>query len=384
MFNSVLGSIDSGRSPARPKQLSQGQDRPPSKANSHKPNTSMTPSQSGNRAAPKTPLDLTRPPPSLLSIHPQKVKGGTRRVSTNVAPKASRVPTFDVPKAPESAYIRPPVSGVSSQPQNLKRKASSDVPMPIQQSNSINSQQSKPPAKGSYAALMANVKERQKAAASAPPPSVGMIKNATTRPKEKISRIERRRRLEEEATSAQNQQAKRQKTLSQETGKRVTEKGAIKKPIGRPQSEYKGTAKPPEATRKKDVPTYRGTAGLAGKKPPSSLGKSRSRSGGEDRYLDTDEEEDDFVASDEDDGGRNGRRYTYASESDEDGAGSEESDDMEAGAFEVEREERVAAREAKLDDEMELKAEMRLKREKDERRRRLEEMSRKAGGKKRH
>ena len=63
----------------------------------------------------------------------------------------------------------------------------------------------------------------------------------------------------------------------------------------------------------------------------------------------------------------------------EDEYGSEgESDDMEAGFSDVEQEESVAARAARKEDEEEAKLEAKLKTEKEERKKRLAEMARKA------
>lgn len=90
--------------------------------------------------------------------------------------------------------------------------------------------------------------------------------------------------------------------------------------------------------------------GTSASKPRLPPGVKKNRY---DEYLGTDEEED--------------------SEADlqEEGYNSDASSDMEAGAFDIDEEERAAMRAAKEDDARELAEENRLKREKEERRRRL-------------
>ena len=65
-------------------------------------------------------------------------------------------------------------------------------------------------------------------------------------------------------------------------------------------------------------------------------------------------------------------------EEDEYGSEGEDSDDMEAGFSDVEQEESAAARAARKEDEEEAKLEAKLKTEKEERKKRLAEMARRA------
>lgn len=90
-----------------------------------------------------------------------------------------------------------------------------------------------------------------------------------------------------------------------------------------------------------------GTSATKPRLPPSR------KQGRYDEYLGTDEEENSEV------------------DDDEGGYGSDASSDMEAGAFDIDEEERFATKAARDDDARELAEESRLKREKEERRKRL-------------
>lgn len=95
--------------------------------------------------------------------------------------------------------------------------------------------------------------------------------------------------------------------------------------------------------------------GQAAGKSRETQSRKRSRY---DEYLDTDEEEGSDMEG-------------YGDEEDQGDYGSDVSSDMEAGAFELDEEETQTLRAAKEDDARELALEQRLKREKEERRKRL-------------
>lgn len=84
-----------------------------------------------------------------------------------------------------------------------------------------------------------------------------------------------------------------------------------------------------------------------------------------DEYLGTDEEDDDSDLG------------SYGRDEEEEGYGSDVSSDMEAGAFELDEEEDKALRAAKMEDARELALENQLKKEKEERRKRLLAMANK-------
>jgi len=184
---------------------------------------------------------------------------------------------------------------------------------------------------------------------------VGMIKHQPTQ-REKISKVAERRRQEEEKA----------KVIKDKTTGRPT-------PNGRPQIKSRSAS----PAKKTDLPknpraprpplhappssSYKGTMG----KPPSRPSKPPlGRRQKYDDYLGTDEED----ASD-DMGG-------YGEDEPED-YGSDASSDMEAGAFDLDEEESRALRAAKEEDAKELALENQLKREKEERRKRLMAMANK-------
>jgi hypothetical protein len=197
--------------------------------------------------------------------------------------------------------------------------------------------QSKPPPKGSFAAIMAQAK----AAQSKAPVQAGILRHQAG-PKERLTKVERKRRMEEE----------RAKHKEARSGKKTAPEGpARNKPPRQRDTEgpsYKGTAKP---TQTPEPPAYRGTLGL-----PSQRGahdrRHQSRNGRQNEYLGTDEE---------DEGDYGGYDDYY----------SDASSDMEAGIDDVDREEAAALKFAKREDEEELRQEMAAKKEKLERQRKL-------------
>ncbi|EKV09368.1 Chromatin SPT2 [Penicillium digitatum] len=197
---------------------------------------------------------------------------------------------------------------------------------------------SKPPPKGSFAEIMAQAKAKQETV----PVGVGLLRHQAG-PKERLTKLERKRRMME--LQAKEKEAR----LGRKAGLGVAAKG--KPAVRQRDSEgpsYKGTAKPTQAS---EPPAYRGTAGL-----PSNRGGSdrrhQSRNSRQNEYLGTDEE---------DEGDLGGYDDYY----------SDASSDMEAGIDDVDREEAAALEFAKREDEKELRLEMAAKKEKLERQRKL-------------
>ena len=121
---------------------------------------------------------------------------------------------------------------------------------------------------------------------------------------------------------------------------------------------YKGTAKPkPQLPQ----PTYKGTMKPAASTAKPSTARDRDANPRRPRY-------DEYAATDEDD----------LDDIEEDEYGSDGSDDMEAGFTDVEQEETMAAKAARKEDEEEARLEVKLKSEKEERRRKLEQLAKKA------
>lgn len=172
--------------------------------------------------------------------------------------------------------------------------------------------------------------------------------------KEKVSKMAMKRRDEDE--KAKNAKGKSTKLNIDNNGriyKRST--SPAKKP-----NEAK-TIKPSRPPLAAPVSTYKGTMGQPGHRQPLSArsgGKDSRRSSKYDEYLGTDEEDevdDDEVEDDED--------------------MSDASSVMEAGAFDIDQEERLALKQAQEEDATEFALENKLKREKEERRKKLQALA---------
>ena len=303
-------------------------------------------------ASPATsgPSPPTKPAPAKSnSISPRPPLSGASDVPTATKRKIGDAfrTTSDKPRQPASKYAHS--SGLQGRKMPVKTSSQS-TPQSLPARVSMQASSASPakvPPKGSYAALMAEAKAAQEQKAKS---QVGQIMHQATA-KERLSKSERRKREEEE------------KALKAKLGKQSQHNSKVEKraQLGtktRPESSYKGTAKPaPPAS------SYKGTAGRPSQHRPSSdprhqAGKNFSRY---DEYLGTDEE-DEGVEIDADM---------------DDGYGSDASSDMEAGVLDVEEEESKALREARADDAKELALENKLRKEKEERRRRLEALAKK-------
>jgi hypothetical protein len=181
---------------------------------------------------------------------------------------------------------------------------------------------------------------------------VGMIMHQAAS-KEKVSKMAMRRREEDD-------KAKQGKGKTTKPG---VDNGRIRKrstsPAKKP-NEAK-TIKPPRPPLAAPASAYKGTMGQPAQKPPlgtSSRGKEGRRSSKYDEYLGTDEEDD--VDDDE---------------VEDEGDVSDASSEMEAGAFDIDEEERLALKKAKEDDARELALENKLKQEKEERRKKLQALA---------
>lgn len=214
--------------------------------------------------------------------------------------------------------------------------------------------------KGSYAAMLQRAKEAQQTKPAAPP-----VKHEPT----KILTKKERLALKAEASAAAKGKKPALNTrISQAKVKDA--KGDVKEKGKPAELGYQGTARP-----KKPVEIgYKGTAkpsvstgapaGKAGRVAPAKA-KPKPGQGRYDGYADwsdleemEDEEEEDYD--------------------------SEGSSDMEGGIWDVEQEEQLALKAAKVEDAEELARENAHKREKEERRRRLEAMSKAAAAKRRY
>jgi protein SPT2 len=223
----------------------------------------------------------------------------------------------------------------------------------------------KAPKKGSFAEIMARGKAAQSTLGQ-----VGKIQH------KKIEKMPSKR--EREAILAQ-----KGKTIQRGLDSNSKFRGSAQAQIRDGKNGMKGSGKPgngkasvePEKKVKKAAMATTGYAGTARPRPGASRPASRP-SGGASSSRDRDRFQ--YKGS--------SRRDAYASEEEDDDGIEEEEDyysdesDMEAAAFEVDEEEEMAARIARKEDAEALAEENRLKREKLEKRRRLEAMAKKAPG----
>ncbi|PWY73704.1 hypothetical protein BO70DRAFT_381651 [Aspergillus heteromorphus CBS 117.55] len=336
-LDSVLSSIETGK-PSRLPPTSVAPSPPVSsstaKAEVRRPipvsrdvATERKPLATGTKRKAEEPL--TRPAARPAPAAPARTTTTTTTTSRYV-PTATK-PRSNVPSRPTATTA---IKSRSSTPQKAPPMSSS-----------------KAPPKGSYADIIARAKAAQEKA----PTTVGMFKHQAA-PKEKISKVERKKRAIEAQTKEKD--ARSGKKPGTAPGATANVRSGDSKPAKKRDPEvpsYKGTARPTPSSGQSE---YRGTSGLPARKNPGdrhaqSRANRRSRM---DEYLGTDEEDEGEYADDYDD---------YYSES----------SDMEAGLDAMEREEADALAVARREDEEEWKAEEKAKQEKMERRKRLAELS---------
>jgi protein SPT2 len=204
-----------------------------------------------------------------------------------------------------------------------------------------------PPKKGSYAEILARANAAQAAVAK-----VGVIKHKSVegglRKKARLS--QRRESKDIPKQSAKTKVQIEKLPLSRKGGEREK---LVKDRAG--ESTYKGTSRV-----KPEMPAYKGTARPNNPSPT----KSASR-----RCENSDRNRSRSTSLNPKPG-----RYRYASEEDDEGEEDYESDvssDMEAAPFELEEEEHISLKTAKREDEEALREEMRLKKQKDEKKKML-------------
>ncbi|KIV90283.1 hypothetical protein PV10_07602 [Exophiala mesophila] len=199
-----------------------------------------------------------------------------------------------------------------------------------------------PPVKGSFADIMARAKLAQESKGQNN--KVGVIRHQASN-REKVSKLAERKRQEDEKAKASKEKS------HSRPGMTSKDKARSVSPTKRDASRAPKVARPPLHA---PASSYKGTMGQAASKSRQSQSRKRSRY---DEYLDTDEEE--------------GSDMEGYGDEDQGDYESDVSSDMEVGAFELDEEESQALRAAKEDDARELALEQRLKREKEERRKRL-------------
>lgn len=233
------------------------------------------------------------------------------------------------------------------------------VPSPVPVSSTSKSITAAPvtkppaPAKSGYLATLERAKAAQEAAKQ-----IGLIKH---KPVEKISRRERLQREAEAAAQSKATSGKngKQTPRSRSTSAAPTDpKGANaaerrRKPV---EVGYKGTMRPTAAPKE---PSYRGTMGGPGGVSRKALGSEKADTGryggssSKNRYEDYSDEEEDIEED------------VYESDL----------SDMEAGLDDLDEEELMSAKIARKEDEEALREENELKRQKLERKRKLQQMA---------
>ncbi|KAK6005078.1 hypothetical protein QM012_007857 [Aureobasidium pullulans] len=348
LLNSILSSIN-GDQPAPPRSQTLS-----TTARSNPPSRNPTPQQ----APPKRKAD-----DAASNSKPKVARTDTNtsrsEQNTSLAPPPSRSTTSS---PAQRALVPPPKaaipyrgSGPSAKVQTTT-KPSTTQSAPVRPSAvSTTSSTVSAPAKGGYLAVLEAAKQNAEAAKLA-----GQIKH---KPVEKLTKKDRQR-LVEEARAAQ-----KGKPLSKDAKAGLKARGKSAEPLvdaksGIPAKDkrkpvevaYKGTMR----SNAPAAPAYRGTmggpGGAAARKPlPNPSASSRSGYGAGRRYASYSDEEEDEDDELEDD---------YESGS-----------DMEAGVDEMYEEEEASARIARREDALALAEENELKRQKLERKRKLEELA---------
>ncbi|CAG7945759.1 unnamed protein product [Penicillium olsonii] len=346
-LDSILSSIQTGNPSQTP--LSQAPASPvptaaPKKEERKSPAVRQAPPASGHAVGTKRKAEDPLPRPSKIEAK-IPARPAVAKPAVPGKPAAPSPALRAVPKPVSNANPRAVPSKVASTKPALKSNltsATKAVPSKVaaKPAPAAAPVSSKPPPKGSFAAIMAQAKAAQDKA----PIQAGMLKHQAG-PKERLSKVERKRRQEEEL--AKEKEARSGKKVS--TGVSAKDKPARKRDTDGPS--YKGTAKP---TQTPEPPAYRGTAGLPSNRSAHDR-RHQSRNSRQNEYLGTDEE-------DEGDYGGYGGYDDYYSDA---------SSDMEAGIDDVDREEAAALKFAKREDEEELRQEMAAKKEKLERQRKL-------------
>ncbi|KAL4979826.1 hypothetical protein BDW66DRAFT_126147 [Aspergillus desertorum] len=322
-LDSVLSSIETGK---------------PTPIPTPSPAPSPTTSSSNSKLEPRK---------SNTAVHTATVERkngvltGTKRKAEEPLPRTQK-PGSQIP-------ARPPAAKPANAPalSNQRPATATKLTRPSTSSNASATLKtppapSKPAPKGSFADIMAQAKAAQQNA----PAQVGMFKHQPV-PKEKLSRLERKKRImEAQAKEKESKLAKKASVSSSVSG---TKYGSAKPAFKREQEEptYKGTARPTSTE-----PVYRGTANLPSRNGARRAQFRSNKRSKMDDYLGTDEEDEGDYADGYDD---------YYSES----------SDMEAGIDDVEAEEAAALAAARREDEEDMRAEAAAKKEKMERRKKL-------------
>ncbi|USW48099.1 Putative chromatin SPT2 [Septoria linicola] len=353
-FTSLLGSIGGPKQNQAPVQKTTGQPRAPQGDGPPTTTSSSVSRPTTNNVA----AGVKRKPDEQITAPPAKIV--RTEVKVPVRPSISSVsakPAIASPgtNAPYRGTSRPVSAGISTKPSLSSAKPASNAaaaaPIPAVASGSA------PKPKRGFASLMEKAKAAQEAVKAA---GASTIKH---KPVEKLTKKERMKLGEEAKQKSGLKNGKtavgnRSRSGTPADGKAALQKkpsepgykGTMKKTPVQPQIAYKGTMKKSEP-------------GAPPARPPAKKGMGQDKYGGYASWSDLDDAEED--------------------DEEGEGYGSDESDDMDAGFDDMAREEEMALRAARKEDQEALEEEERHRREKLERKKKLEALSKSAAARKR-
>ncbi|ETI25803.1 hypothetical protein G647_02578 [Cladophialophora carrionii CBS 160.54] len=340
LFSDIVNSIGGDKSPAPPKLPAR-----PLSVNGVRPvsDVSKIGSRLGVPAVPSPLNGVKRKAEDGSPKLPEKlIKPNPISTTTNRVTHRPAAPPLNAPKP---ANEKSEKSSFAPRP---KLEATADIPARVGTA-SITPPTTVPkgPAKGSYAELMARAKQAQ--TEKAQQSQVGMIKHQPTH-RERVSKVAERRRQEEEKAKASKEKIGSSRPIP--GGKQQVKSRSVSPTKRTDQPRVPKAPRPP--LHAPPSSSYKGTMGITSGRTAKPPPKRRRY----DEYLGTDEED---VS---DDMGGYG-------EDEEDDYGSDGSSDMEAGLDDLDAEEQRALKAAKEEDARELALENQLKREKEEKRKRL-------------
>lgn len=291
-----------------------------------------------------------------------------RGTAAGTTPSSNQSKT--IPKATPTGTNAPKVANKPV----VKAEPGTAIPTPAAMSATTSAATSATPRPGSYAAMLARAKEVQEAKAAVP-----IVKPQS------VEKLTRKERLALQAEAKHKNVSGKDRKLSSNghskalevTHSKLSDPGKDRKKSA--DLGYQGTMRPKSTTES----TYQGTIrhGNSASTPARRPGAAYEGGSSYDRSRST------SLTAKAKPSKEKGTRYAgYASYSDadlEDEYESDASSDMDAGIFDVEKEEREALLVAKKEDEEALKEENELKRQKAERKRTLERMAAAAAKKKR-
>ncbi|EXJ57164.1 hypothetical protein A1O7_07510 [Cladophialophora yegresii CBS 114405] len=339
LFSDIVNSIGGDKSPAPPRLPAR-----PLSANGVRPASDVS--------KPASRLGVPAVPSPLNGVKRKAEDGPPKLPEKLIKPNPNSTTTNRITHRPAAPPLNAPKAANEKSEKNLaaprpKLNTTTDLPARAAVvSTASPTTAAKGPAKGSYAELMARAKQAQ--TEKAQQSQVGMIKHQPTH-RERVSKAMERRRQEEEKAKASKEKPRGTRPAP---GKQQVKSRSVSPAKRTDQPRVPKAPRPP--LHAPPSSSYKGTMGITSGRTAKPPPKRRKY----DEYLGTDEEDE------SDDMGGYG-------EGEEDDYGSDASSDMEAGLDDLDAEEQRALKAAKEEDARELALENQLKREKEEKRKRL-------------